>query len=198
VDGNRIGAVGICTGASYLAPTVAGDDRIKAWAAVAGFFQDAAQLRRWMGQEYDLTLEQAAAERERFEDTGEARVIPAIGGDEAEIPKEMAVPPAEARAYFGTSRGRAPTYVNALAVMSREHTLRWDAQACAYDISVPTLVIHSESAVAPDLARRFFLALNDLKEQVWMASNGHVDFYDEPKRIGAAADHLARHFRAHL
>lgn len=198
VDADRIGAVGICTGAGYLAPTVAGDNRIKAWGAVAGFFQDVAQLRRWMGNEYESTLEQATAEREQFEDTGEIRLIQAVGGDEAGSPKEVAVSSKEARAYYGTSRGRAPNYVNALAVMSREHTLRWDAQSCAYDISVPTLIIHSQSAVAPDLAQKFFSALDGLKEQVWLESEGHVDFYDQPKRVGAAADHLTRHFRAHL
>lgn len=198
VDADRIGAVGICTGAGYLAPAVAGDDRIKAWGAVAGFFQDVAKLRRWMGEEYESALEQAAAEREQFENTGETRLIQAVGGAEAETPKEVAVPSEEARAYYETPRGRAPNYVNALAVMSREHTLRWDAQSCAYDISVPTLIIHSRSAVAPELAQKFFSALYGLKEQIWVESEGHVDFYDEPKRIGTAATHLTRHFRAHL
>ncbi len=82
--------------------------------------------------------------------------------------------------------------------MSREHTIPWDAQAAAYDITVPTLVVHSEKALAPALARKFFAALGGLKEQVWVESKGHIDFYDEPDRVNAAADHLNRHFRAHL
>lgn len=192
VDHERIGAVGICVGAGYLAPAVAADDRIKAWGAVAGFFHDATKQREWMGEDYEPTFERAVAAREEFEDTGEAQVIPAVGDG------EVAIPLAEAFEYYGTERGGVPNYVNEFALMSREHTLAWDAQAAAYDITVPTIVVHSDNALAPGLARKFFAALGGLKEQVWIESKGHVDFYDEPGRIGSAADHLTRHFRAHL
>jgi fermentation-respiration switch protein FrsA (DUF1100 family) len=192
VDPDRIGAVGICAGAGYLAPAVAGDDRVKAWGAVAGFFHDVGQQREWLGDDYESVLERAIAAREQYEDTGEAEVIPAVGEG------EVAVALAEAFEYYGTERGRVPNYTNQFALMSREHTIRWDAQASAYDITIPTLIVHSQNALAPSLARKFFAALGGLKEQVWVESEGHIDFYDEPKRIGTAADHLTRHFRAHL
>jgi fermentation-respiration switch protein FrsA (DUF1100 family) len=192
VDGGRIGAVGICAGAGYLAPTVASDNRVKAWGAVAGFFHDAGQQREWLGDGYGPTLERAVAARERFEDTGEAEVIPAVGDG------DVAMPLAEAFEYYGTERGGVSNYRNEFALMSREHTLPWDAQNAAYDITVPTLVVHSEKALSPALARKFFESLGGLKEQVWVESKGQIDFYDEPKQIGAASNHLARHFRAHL
>jgi fermentation-respiration switch protein FrsA (DUF1100 family) len=192
VDPDRIGAVGICAGAGYLAPAVAGDDRVKAWGAVAGFFHDIVGQRESMGDSYEPTLEHAVSAREEFEETGEAEVIPAVGDG------EVAMPLAEAFEYYGTTRGDVPNYVNEFALMSREHTLPWDAQASAYDITVPTIVVHSEKALAPGLARKFFAALGGLKEQVWIESKGHVDFYDEPDRIGSAAEHLTRHFRSHL
>ena len=189
---DRIGAVGICAGAGYLAPAVAGDARVKAWGAVAGFFHDAGWQREFMGTGYGPALEEAVAAREHFEETGEAHVVP------ASTEREIGMPCAEALEYFGTERGRVPNYVNALAVMSREHTIPWDAQASAYDITVPTLVIHSERAFAPELARKFFASLGGLKEQIWVESRGHADFYDEPGHVGAVAHHLARYFRAHL
>lgn len=192
VDSQRIGAVGICAGAGYLAPAVAADDRVKAWATVAGFFHDVRERRQWMGEDYEPTLERAVTSRERFEDTGEAEVIPAVGDG------EVAMPLAEAFEYYGTTRGRVPNYVNEFALMSREHTLPWDAQAAAYDITVPTLVIHSENALAPTLARKFFASLGGLKEQVWVHSKGHIDFYDENAQVDTASNHLTRHFRAHL
>ena len=163
VDPDRIGAVGVCAGAGYLALAVAGDDRIKAWGTVAGFFHDA----------------------------GEARVIPAVGDG------EVAMPLAEAFEYYGTSRGAVPYCVNEFALMSREQTLPWDAQSAAYDITVPTVMVHSEKALAPPLARKLFASLGGLKEQVWMESEGQIDFYDDPERINSAADELTRHFRAH-
>ncbi len=119
-------------------------------------------------------------------------MIPAVGDG------EVAMPLAEAFEYYGTQRGAVPNYVNRFALMSREHTLPWDAQSSAYDITVPTLVVHSENALSPELARKFFAALGGVKEQVWLESNGHIDFYDDPTRIDDASDHLARHFRAHL
>jgi len=192
VDSDRIGAVGVCAGAGYLAPAVAGDDRVKAWGTVAGFFHDAGQQRQWLGDDYEPTLDRAIASREHFEDTGEAHVIPAVGDG------DVAMPLAEAFDYYGTSRGAVPNYVNQFALMSREQTLPWDAQSAAYDITVPTVMVHSEKALAPPLARKFFASLGGLKEQIWMESEGQIDFYDHPERIGAAADQLTRHFRAHL
>ena len=192
VNAERIGAVGICAGAGYLAPAVAGDDRIKAWGTVAGFFHDAGQQREWLGDDYEPALQRAVTARERFEDSGEADTIPAVGDG------EVAMPLAEAFEYYGTERGRVPNYVNEFALMSREHTLPWDAQSAAYDITVPTLLVHSENALAPGLARKFFSSLGGLKEQIWVESKGHIDFYDEDERVSDASDHLMRHFRAHL
>jgi fermentation-respiration switch protein FrsA (DUF1100 family) len=185
VDSDRIGAVGICSGAGYLAPVVAGDDRVRAWGAVAGFFHDASEQRDLMGEDFDRELELAGEARERFEDSGDTELVRAVErGDALE--------------YFGTERGKVPTYVNALARMSREHILSWDAQSAAYDITVPTMMVHSDNARGPSLARRFFEALAGLKEQVWIESDGHVDFYDQPRQVSTAADHLTRHFKAYL
>ena len=86
---SRIGAVGICTGAGYLAPVVAGDDRVKAWGAVAGFFHDVGEERERLGERYESTLESAIQAREHFEDFGEAHTIPAFGTGEAGIPLSL-------------------------------------------------------------------------------------------------------------
>jgi len=192
VASERLGAVGICAGAGYLARAVVADDRIKAWGTVAGFFHDAGWQRQQMGDQYECTLERAIAAREYFEDTGKAEVIPVVGDG------DVAMPFAEANEYYGTSRGAVPNYVNQFAVMSSEHALPWDAQSTAYDITVPTLMIHSENAVAPPLARKFFAALGGLKDQIWIESDSHIDFYDQPDRIDSAAEQLTRHFRAYL
>lgn len=189
VAAGSVGAVGVCAGAGYLARAVVGEPRIAAWGTVAGFFHDAAQQRKWMGEGYDAAIERARAARERFESTGECETIPAVGEG------EVAMPLAEAFEYYGTDRGRTPGYRNEFAVMSREHTLPWDAQGAAREIRVPTLMIHSEHALAPGLARDFFARLAGPKEDVWVESKGQIDFYDDPALIEPAADRLAEHFR---
>jgi uncharacterized protein len=197
VDPTRIGAVGVCAGAGYLAPAVAEEPRIRAFGAVAGFFHDASKQREWMGEGYDAALERARAARERFEDGGEAEMIPAVGPPDNKD-GEVAMPLAEAFEYYGTERGAVENYENAFAVMSREHTLPWDAQGAAPNIKVPTLMIHSEKALAPALARSFFEALGGPKHELWVESEGQIDFYDRLERIEPAADRLAEHFRAAL
>jgi hypothetical protein len=82
--------------------------------------------------------------------------------------------------------------------MSREHTLPWDAQAFAPKIRVPTLMIHSENALAPPLARSFYAALAGEKRELWVESKGQIDFYDDPALIEPAADQLAKFFRTNM
>jgi fermentation-respiration switch protein FrsA (DUF1100 family) len=192
VNPQRVGAVGICAGAGYLAGAVAADDRVKAWGTVAGFFHDAAMQKEWMGGGYEAAIERGRLAREKYEATGECETIPAVGeGD-------VAMPLREAFDYYGTPRGATPTYVNAFAVMSREHTLPWDAQSLAPKIRVPTLMIHSENALAPPLARSFYAALAGEKRELWVESKGQIDFYDDPALIEPAADQLAKFFRTNM
>ena len=108
------------------------------------------------------------------------------------------MPLKEAYEYYGTERGAVDNYDNSFAVMSREHTLPWDATEAAPEITAPTLMIHSERALAPALARAFFGALAGPKRELWVESEGQIDFYDQPARIEPAADALAEHFREHL
>jgi hypothetical protein len=188
VDAARIGAVGVCAGAGYMAGAVATEPRIRAFGAVAGFFHDARKQREWMGDGFEAALARARAAREAFEGGAGAAMIPAVGEG------EVAMPLAEAFEYYGTPRGAHPNYINAFAVMSRERTLPYDAQRHAPAIRVPTLMVHSERALAPALARSFFAALGGPKEERWVESRGQIDFYDDPALIDPVADGLQGHF----
>ncbi len=190
VDPDRIGAVGVCAGAGYMARAVADEPRIRAFGAVAGFYHDPAMQRQWMQGGFDAAVDSGRAARLRYQETGVADMIPAVGKE-----GEVAMPLDEAFAYYGTPRGAVPNYTNAFAVMSREVTLPYDAQAAADSIRVPTLMIHSEKALAPPLARAFFSRLAGPKREIWVESEGQIDFYDRPERFEPAADLLAEHFR---
>ena len=189
----RVGAVGVCAGAGYMAAAVADDPDISAFATVAGFFHDAEKQREWMGDGFDAAIERARKARERYEETGECEHIPAVGRK-----GEVAMPLAEAFTYYGTDRGAVPGYENKFAVMSREHTLPWDAQKHASRIDAPTLMIHSENALSPALARKFYGALGGLKAEMWIESQGQIDFYDDAALIEPVADRLAEHFGKNL
>jgi fermentation-respiration switch protein FrsA (DUF1100 family) len=193
VDPDRIGAVGVCAGAGYMARAVADEPRIRAFGAVAGFYHDPAMQRQWMQGGFDAAVDSGRAARLRYQETGIADTIPAVGTE-----GDVAMPLAEAFEYYGTPRGAVPNYTNGFAVMSREVTLPYDAQSAAPSIRVPTLLIHSEKALAPPLARAFFARLAGPKREVWVESEGQIDFYDRPERFEPAADRLAEHFRETL
>ena len=190
VDPDRIGAVGVCAGAGYMARAVADEPRIRSFGAVAGFYHDPAMQKQWMQGGFDAAVDSARAARLRYQESGVADMIPAVGKE-----GEVAMPLDEAFAYYGTPRGAVPNYTNGFALMSREMTLPYDAQAAASSIRVPTLMIHSEKALAPPLARAFFSRLAGPKREVWVESEGQIDFYDRPERFEPAADLLAEHFR---
>jgi hypothetical protein len=53
------------------------------------------------------------------------------------------------------------------------------------------LIVHSEHALAPELAHAFYDAVKGPKHELWLTSEGQIDFYDDPKLIGPAADAVA-------
>jgi hypothetical protein len=108
------------------------------------------------------------------------------------------MPLREAYEFYGTQRGAVPNYVNAFAVQSRAYTLPFDTQVAAPRIDMPALIVHSEKALAPDLAHRFFDRLTTTKEQLWLRSQGQIDFYDDTNLIALATDAIARFFTAAL
>jgi fermentation-respiration switch protein FrsA (DUF1100 family) len=195
IDPERIVAVGVCAGAGYMAGAVAEDPRFKAFGAVAGFFHDAAQQVKWMGQDkYRAAFDKAQKARHAWEAGEPAEYIPAVGKS-----GDVAMPLDEAFEYYGTDRGgNLGHYVNSFAAMSREKTLPYDAQSAAANIWIPTLLVHSEKALAPALARTFYDHLAGAKEMLWLESTGQIDFYDDPKLIEPAVAHLTKMFAARV
>jgi hypothetical protein len=82
-------------------------------------------------------------------------------------------------------------YVNGYAVQSLAHSLPFDARGAAEVIEVPVLIVHSEMALTPDLAHAFYSAVKSAKQELWLQSQGQIDFYDDLKLITPAADAVA-------
>jgi len=98
------------------------------------------------------------------------------------------MPLREAYEFYGTPRGQVPNYVNGYAVQSLAHSLPFDVRGAADALDVPVLVVHSETALVPDLAHAFYSAVQSPKRELWLDSQGQIDFYDDPKLINPAAD----------
>jgi fermentation-respiration switch protein FrsA (DUF1100 family) len=183
-------AVGVCAGAGYMAKAVADDARIVAFAGVAGYYSDAAAFAESSPQVYEAALDRGRAAERRWRESGVTETIPAVAPDGGDV----AMPLREAYDYYGTSRGAVANYTNGFAVQSLAYTTPFDAQEAAARIRVPFLLIHSEHALSPPLARQFYASVGGAKSELWLRSQGQIDFYDDPRLIAAAADAIAEHF----
>jgi fermentation-respiration switch protein FrsA (DUF1100 family) len=183
--------VGVCFGAGPMVRAVAGDRRFRAFAGVAGVYTDNAKSKARMGDAYQTAIERGRAAERLWRETGEAETIPAVGPDGGDV----AMPLMEAYEFYGTPRGQVPNYVNGYAVQSLAYSVPFDARGAADVLEVPVLLVHSERALAPDLAHAFYSAAKSPKRQLWLESQGQIDFYDDPDLIGPAADAIARFLR---
>ena len=123
--------------------------RFQGFAAVAAYFSEVTDRSI---ESASQAIARARAAEARWKETGIAETIPAVAAEGGDV----AMPLREAYEYYGTSRGAVANYVNAFAVQSRAYTATFDSLSTAARITVPTLIVHSEHALAPDLARRFF------------------------------------------
>jgi len=183
-------AVGICAGGGYMARAVADDERIRAFAGVAGYYSDAAAFAESSPDAYHAAIDRGMAAERRWRESGVAETIPAVapgGGD-------VAMPLREAYEFYGTPRGAVDNYINRFAVQSLSYTTRFDAQEAAARITVPFLLVHSEHALAPPLARNFYATVTTHKSELWLDSEGQIDFYDDARLIDPAADAIAEYF----
>lgn len=175
VDRDRLGGVGVCFGCGYAAWAAVAEPRlVRALALIAGYYRDPAEMRERDPAGFDARGEQGRAARLRYEATGEALTVPAAAPD-----GDAAMQTADTVDYY-TRRAAVPSYHNAFAVMSREHFLPFDVQAAAPQLAIPVAMAHSEQALSPAWARRFFAALPEPKSIEWLISRGQTDFYDDP------------------
>lgn len=189
--GLPIAAVGVCAGAGYMAAAVAEEPSFIAFAGIAGFYSEATAESIAASE---ARIERARAAERQWRETGIADTIPAVAPDCGDV----AMPLREAYEFYGTPRGAVPNYVNGFAVQSFAYTVPFDAIDAARRIEPPTLVVHSEKALSPPLARKFIAALQCPHEELWVRSAGQIDFYDDPELIARAADAVAGFFRARL
>jgi fermentation-respiration switch protein FrsA (DUF1100 family) len=191
LKGAPLFGLGICFGAGPMVRAVAEDPRFRAFAGVAGVYTDNAKTKARMGDAYQATIERGRAAERRWRETGEEETIPAVAPDGGDV----AMPLREAYEFYGTPRGKVSNYVNGYAVQSLAHSLPFDARGAADVIKVPVLIVHSEKALTPDLAHAFYSVVKSAKHELWLQSQGQIDFYDDPNLTSPAADAVAAFLR---
>ena len=136
-------------------------------------------------------IERGRAAERKWRETEIAETIPAVAPDGGDV----GMPLREAYEFYGTPRGVVPVQLMASPCSHWPTRSLSNAVGTARDITVPTLVVHSENALAPPLARQFIAGLRAPHRDLWLRSVGQIDFYDDPQLIGRAADAVAEFFR---
>ncbi|WP_251096505.1 alpha/beta fold hydrolase [Streptomyces sp. Caat 7-52] len=190
VDTGRLGALGICAAAMYMADNTAHDTRIGSLALVAPWLHDAAICEAAYGGADAVAqkIKVAREARARFARTGEIDYVPVVSTTD-----ERAAMPYDIDFYLNPARGGIPAWPNRFAVMAWEDWLTYDSIALAPHITQPTQLVHSEDAAIPDGARRFHAGLAGPKDIQWTEGT-QFDFYDQDPQVTLALDTVAAHF----
>ncbi|MEV8436017.1 alpha/beta fold hydrolase [Actinosynnema sp. NPDC051121] len=190
VDGERLGALGICAAAMYMADNTARDPRVRSLALVAPWLHDAVICEAAYGGA-DAVAERIKLGREarsRYDETGEIDYVPVVGATDP-----RAAMPYDIDFYLNPARGGIPAWPNRFAVMAWPDWLTYDAISLAPRITPPTVLVHSEDAAIPDGARRFHAGLAGPKDILWTEGT-QFDFYDQEPQVTVAVDTVAAHF----
>ncbi|MDX3006571.1 alpha/beta fold hydrolase [Kribbella solani] len=190
VDGDRLGALGICAAAMYMADNATHDTRVKSLALVAPWLHDAIICQAVYGGA-DSVADKIKAGREaqsRYDETGEVDYVPVVSTTDP-----RAAMPYDIDFYLNPDRGGIPAWPNRFAVMAWPDWLTYDSVALAPQITQPTLLVHSEDAAIPEGALRFHSGLAGPKDILWTQGT-QFDFYDAEPQVTISVDTVAAHF----
>jgi hypothetical protein len=194
IDATRIGGLGVCASAGYMAAAVAADPLFGAVAFVAPWFHDAEIVRTVYGgaegvQRLIATGRDAAVQQAH---TGTPQMATAASLTDSTAVM-FGVP-----YYTDPARGQLPAWRNQVDLAFWEGWLTFDGIAASRRLTQPTLVVHSEAAVIPQGAHRFVaqLAAPQKREQ-WLDGVTQCD-YDQDRPVGDASDFVAAHLTRSL
>ncbi|MEU0478145.1 alpha/beta hydrolase [Streptosporangium sp. NPDC006013] len=197
VDVGRIGAVGICLGAGYALRFTAFDPRVKAFAGVAGAYNNPYGMRAGMSPDgYQRALASFTEVLERQDRSGEVEYLPAVAEE-----GEAAMPGDEPFAYYGTSRGASAHWSNTVTRASVRELITLDNMMGADFLSPkPGLVVHGvvDRFCSPEGAEEAYRRMDDPKRLVWLDTRLHIDLYDTEPHVTRAVEAVAAFFGEHL
>lgn len=195
IDPARIGGLGICASAGYMAGAAARSPHIRSLALVAPWLHDSPLVETIYGGADGVTMligESRTAD-EMYELSGRLSLVPAAGGDGGDAIMQGAP------YYIDPDRGAIPEYDNHFNLASWEPWLTFDAIAIADELSdTPVQIVHSESAAIPEGAHRFFDRLTGPKSELWLDDVTQFDFYDRDAAVTRSSDTVAQHFTGTL
>lgn len=193
IDGSRIGIIGVCFGAGYVAKAVSDDHRITSWATVAAWLNSEEDLEKLFTKEtLDYRDSLSAAASQDFIRSGKMQYAPAY-----EIGNKKAAMFFPVDYYGNPSRGAIPAWKNEYALTS--HKVWHDFNVWSFDktITTPVLFVHSDGSALPENLKRLYNDVTGPKQLYW-SKGEHTEFYDKTEQVADASQALIKHFNATL
>lgn len=198
VDGQKIGALGICAGSMYTLMAAAEDQRIKSVVTAASWLHDAEAVKLFYGGEEGVKekIRAARAAKKRYAETGEVEYIPSISTTD-----KTAAMYGPFDYYLNPERGAIPEWsADKFAVMTWEDWLTLDPMPSAQKLTTPTLMIHSDGAVLPQYTKKYFenIAATD-KALHWIETEldspfHQFSFYDQEAEVSESIEQATQWF----
>jgi uncharacterized protein len=198
VDPDRIGLVGVCAAAGYVAHEAAADPRVRSLVLVAPWLHDRAIVDAVYGGPEAVAdrIRRGQEARARFEAKGVVEYVPAASNTDTSA--AMFAPGNALDYYLDVRRGGIPQWGNQFALLSWPEWLAFDALVAAPRIRQPTLIIHAETAAIPQGAHQFAARMPARPREIWLTGPTQFDFYDDPAVVALAAAEAAQHLTTTL
>lgn len=202
VEVNRIGVLGVCAGSMYSLLAASEDKRIKSVVAVASWLHDAEAVKLFYGGETGVQekIDAAKAAKTKYTQTGEVDYIPAISTTD---PAAAMYGPYDY--YLNPKRGAVPQWsADKFAVMTWEDWLTIDPMLSAEKLTTPTLMIHSDGAVLPQYAKRYFEKIGTSNKKLhWIETElespyHQFEFYDNNEEVDESIAQAKQWFNQNL
>ncbi|WP_103354555.1 alpha/beta hydrolase [Amycolatopsis sp. CA-128772] len=190
VDSGRVGGVGVCAGAGYLAVAATAEPALfGSLALVAPWLHDADLVGEVYGGAAGVAerIRRGEAAAAEFARTGAVRYVPAVSTTDP-----AAAMPGPFRYYLDPARGAVPQWPNRFAELSWAPWLRFDPVSAASGVTAPVVLVHSEDAALPGGVRKFLARLGGPAAVHWLTGT-QFDFYDDETTVAAALDLAAAH-----
>jgi fermentation-respiration switch protein FrsA (DUF1100 family) len=194
VDAGRIGGLGICASAGYMAHAAALTPSVRSIALVAPWLHDRTIVDATYGgrQAVEQLITVGDAANAAFASTGRQSFVPAASTTDKRAIM-FGVP-----YYTETDRGMIPAWRNEVDPGFWRGWLTFDAQVAAPYIRQPFAMVHSEAAAIPQGAHAFYSAVSSPKRELWLDEISQFDFYDHSSSVNRAVDFVAEHYAATL
>lgn len=195
VDPDRLAALGICQGASYMLLAVAQDARIKAIACVSGQYLYRENLEGFFGgggPTLDQRIARGNAALSREAAGGPVEYVPVIHPTD----RSVALPWPQINDWYarwdGIGWGARSNWENRVTAVSDATVWTIDVRPAASRLQVPVLIVHGEQSDGFVVAAQtVFDAVTVADRRLVIVANVfHTRFYDDPEIVDGAVDEV--------